>query len=65
MTVNPDKFLAMALQKQDKNTQTNSLNIDNKTIETSKSVKLLVITIDSQKCSMKIYLTSVIKLPCN
>ena len=48
MIVNPDKFQTMILQKQDKNSPTNSLNIDNKIIETTKSVKLLGITIDSQ-----------------
>ena len=31
--VNPDKFHAMVLQKQDKNSQIHSLNIDNKIIE--------------------------------
>ena len=48
MIVNPYKFLAMVLQKQDKNSQTNSLNIDKKIIETTKSVKLLGITVNSQ-----------------
>ena len=48
MIVNQDKFQAMVLQKQDKNSQTNSLNIDNKIIETTISVKLLGITIDNQ-----------------
>ena len=38
----------MVLQNQDKNSQTNSLNTDNKIIETTKSVKLLSITIESQ-----------------
>ena len=38
----------MVLEKQDKNSQTNLLNIDNKIIETTKSVKLLGITIESQ-----------------
>ena len=38
----------MVLQIQDKNSQTNSLNIDNKKFATTESVKLLGITIDSQ-----------------
>ena len=38
----------MVLQKQDKNSHINSLNIGNKITETTKSVKLLGITIDSQ-----------------
>ena len=46
--VNPDKFQAMVLQKQDRNSQISSLNIDNKIIETTKSVKLFAITTDSQ-----------------
>ena len=63
MIVNLDKFQAMVLQKQDKNIQTNSLNIDNKTLEITKLVKLLGITTDCQlRYSMNIYLTSVIKL---
>ena len=45
---NPDKFQAMILQKQDKHSQTNLLNIDNKITETTKSVKLLGITNDSE-----------------
>ena len=48
MIVNPDKFQTMILQKQDKNSQTNSLNIYNKIIDKTKSVKLLGITIDRQ-----------------
>ena len=44
MICNPDKFQAMVLQKQDKNSQ----NKDNMIVETTKSVKLLAITIDSQ-----------------
>ena len=48
MIVNPDKFYAIVLQKQDKNSQTNSLNIDDKIIEKIKLVKLLGITNDSQ-----------------
>ena len=48
MIVNPDKFQAMVLQKQNKNSQTISLNIDNKIIEITKSVKLLCITNDRQ-----------------
>ena len=36
MIVNPDTFQAMVLQKQDKNSQTNSLNIDSRIIETIK-----------------------------
>ena len=46
--VNPDKLQAMVLQKQDKKSQNNSWNIDNKITETTKSVKLLGIIIDSQ-----------------
>ena len=46
--VNPDKLQAMVLQKQDKKSQKNSWNIDNKITETTKSVKLLGIIIDSQ-----------------
>ena len=66
MIVNLDKFQAMVLQKQNKNIQTNSLNIDNKILEITKLVKLLGITTDCQlRCSMNIYLTSVIKLLCN
>ena len=38
----------MVLQKQTKNDQTNSLNTDNIVTETTKSVKLLGITNDSQ-----------------
>ena len=38
----------MVLQKQDKKSQKNSWNIDNKITETTKSVKLLGIIIDSQ-----------------
>ena len=38
----------MVLQKQDKKSQNNSWNIDNKITETTKSVKLLGIIIDSQ-----------------
>ena len=45
---NPDKFQTMVLQKQDKNSQTNSLNIDNKKFAKAKSVKLLDITMDGQ-----------------
>ena len=48
MIVNPDRFQSMVLQKQDKNCQTNSLNIDNRIIETFKSMKLLGITTDNQ-----------------
>ena len=48
MIVNPIKFQEMVLQKQDKNSQTNSLNIDNKIIEITKSVKLHGITSDSE-----------------
>ena len=75
---NPDKFQAMILQKQDKHSQTNLLNIDNKITETTKSVKLLGITNDSElrfdehisnlcnKTSLQLNLiTSAIKLPCN
>ena len=43
MTVNPDKFQTKALEKHDKNSQTNSLNIDNKTIETTKQWNCLVL----------------------
>ena len=46
--VNPDKLQAMVLQKLDKKSQKNSWNIDNKITETTKSVKLLGIIIDSQ-----------------
>ena len=38
----------MVLQKQDKNSQTNLLNIDNKKFAKAKSVKLLDITMDGQ-----------------
>ena len=48
MIVNPDKFQTMILQKQEKNSQTNSLNIYNKITDKTKSVKLLGITIDRQ-----------------
>ena len=48
MIVNPYKFQTMVLQKQDKNSHTNSLNIGNKITATTKSVKLLGITIGSQ-----------------
>ena len=48
MIVNPDKFQAMIFQTQVENSQTNLLNIDNKITETTKSVKMLGITIDSQ-----------------
>ena len=48
MIVNPDKFQAMVLQKQDKSSETNSLNTGNRITETSKSVKLLGITTVSQ-----------------
>ena len=46
--VNPGKFQAMIFQKQDKNSQNNLLNIQNKIIETAKYVKLFGITIDNQ-----------------
>ena len=42
------KFQAMDKQKQDKNSQTNPLNIDNKITKTTKLVKLLGITIDGK-----------------
>ena len=48
MIANLDKFHRMIFQKQDKNSQTNLLNVDNKIIETTKSVKLLNITTDDQ-----------------
>ena len=48
MIVNPDTFQAVVPQKQDKNSKTNSLNIGNKIFETTKSVKLLDITTESQ-----------------
>ena len=48
MIVNLDKFQAVVQQKQNKNSQTNWLNVDNKITETAKSVKLLGITTDSQ-----------------
>ena len=48
MIVNPDKFRAMVLRKHDKNSEANSLNTDYKITETTKSVKLLAITTDSQ-----------------
>ena len=48
MIANLDKFHGMIFQKQDKNSQTNLLNVDNKIIETTKSVKLLNITTDDQ-----------------
>ena len=48
MILNPDKFQAVVPQKQDKNSKTNSLNIGNKIFETTKSVKLLGITTESQ-----------------
>ena len=48
MIINLDKFQAVVQQKQNKNSQTNWLNIDNKIIETTKSVKLFGITIDSK-----------------
>ena len=48
MIVNPDKFQAMIFQTQVENSQTNLLNIDNEITETTKSVEMLGITIDSQ-----------------
>ena len=49
MIINPDKFQAIALQKRNKNNNTNiALNIENITIKTSKSVKLSGITIDNK-----------------
>ena len=48
MIANLDKFHGMIFRKQDKNSQTNLLNVDNKIIETTKSVKLLNITTDDQ-----------------
>ena len=48
MIVNLDKFQADVQQKQNKNSQSNWLNVDNKITETAKSVKLLGITTDSQ-----------------
>ena len=48
MIVNPDKFQALVLQKQDKNSRTNSLNVDNRITDTTKSVKPLDVTTDSQ-----------------
>ena len=48
MIVNLDKFQAVVQQKQNKNSQTNWLNVDNKITKTAKSVKLLGITTDSQ-----------------
>ena len=47
--VNPDKLQAIVLQKGNKNNNTNNtLNIENITINPSKSVKLLGITIDNK-----------------
>ena len=49
MIVNPDKFQATVLQKENKNNNTNiTLNIKNITINTSKLVKLLGITTDNK-----------------
>ena len=48
MIINLDKFQAVVQQKQNKNSQTNWLNVDNKIIETTKSVKLFGITTDSK-----------------
>ena len=48
MIVNPNKFQALVLQKQDKNSRTNSLNLDNRITDTTRSVKLLDVTTDSQ-----------------
>ena len=48
MIINPDKFQAIALQKRNKNNTNVTLNIENITIKTSKSVKLSGITIDTK-----------------
>ena len=44
MIINPVTFQAIVLQKRDKKSQSNWVNIDNKVIETRKSVKLLSVT---------------------
>ena len=46
MMANPEKFQFMILSK---NAINQSIVINNKTIESSKSVKLLELTIDNQK----------------
>ena len=49
MIVNPDKLQAIVLQKGNKDNNTNiTLNIENITINTSKSVELLETTINNK-----------------
>ena len=48
MIVNSDKFQAMFLEKRNENSSFCNLQIDNNEIETTNSVKLLGITIDSK-----------------
>ena len=58
MMTNPGKFQFMVLSK---NTINKSIVIDNKTIESSKSVKLLELTIDN-KLNFGIYINNICKV---
>ena len=65
MTVNADKFQAIILSKKEIEA-TYKLTIDNNDIESSKSVKLLGITIDGRlRYDQYTYQICVPKLKCN